>query len=64
MPHYSIMKIYETRELQQTTSHSSDICFKDFMKRYGDYTKKPYPFLVYVKTLSSDNLLQSRKNLL
>ena len=64
MPHYSIMKIYKTRELQQTASHLSDICFKDFMKRYGYYTKKPYPFLVNVTTLLSDNLLQSRKNLL
>ena len=41
--HYFIMKITNTRELKQIGSnHSSDNNFKDFMKLYKDYTKKPY----------------------
>ena len=45
--HYSIIKIYRKRELQQIESnHLSDIDFKDFMKLYKDYTKEPYSFLV------------------
>ena len=63
--HYFIMKIPDKRELQQIASnHSSDIDFKDFMKLYKDYTKEPYSFLVNNTTLSSDNLLRFRKNLL
>ena len=63
--HYFIMKIPNKRELQQIASnHSSDIDFKDFMKLYKDYTKEPYSFLVNDTTLSSDNSLRFRKNLL
>ena len=63
--HYFIMKIPNKRELQQIASnHSSDIDFKDFMKLYLDYTKEPYSFLVNDTTLSSDNPLRFRKNLL
>ena len=59
------MKIPNKRELQQIASnHSSDIDFKDFMKLYKDYTKEPYSFLVNDTTLSSDNSLRFRKNLL
>ena len=53
------------RELSQIASnHSSDIDFKDFMKVYKDHTKEPYSFLVNDTTLSSDNPLRFRKNLL
>ena len=63
--HYFIMKIPNKRELQQIVSnHLSDIDFKDFMKLYKDYTKEPYLFLVKDTTLSSDNPLTFRKNLL
>ena len=63
--HYFIMKIPNKSELQQIASnHSSDINFKDFMKLYKEYAKEPYSFLVNDATLSSDNLLQFRKNLL
>ena len=63
--HYFIMKIPSKRELQQIVSnHSSGIDFKDFMKLYKDYTKEPYSFLVNNTTLSSDNSLRFRKNLL
>ena len=42
-----IMKIPTRRELEQIVSnHSYDTDFKDFMKRYKDYTKEPYLFLV------------------
>ena len=37
--HYFIMEIPNTRELQKiTSSHSSDVEFKDFMKLYKEYT--------------------------
>ena len=59
------MKIPNKRALQQVASnHSSDIDFKDFVKLYQDYTKEPYSFLVKDTTLSSDNPLRFRKNLL
>ena len=59
------MKIPNIREFQQIASnHSSDTDFKDFMKLYKDYTKKSYSFLVNDTTLSSDNPLRFRKNLL
>ena len=59
------MKISNKREVQQEASNNSfDIYFKDFMKLYQDYSKEPYSFLVNNTTLSSDNLLGVRKNLL
>ena len=59
------MKIPNKIKLQQIVSnHSSDIEFKDFIKLYKDYTKKPFSFLVSDATLSSDNPLRFRKNLL
>ena len=59
------MKIPNKRELSQIASnHSSDIDFKDFMKVYKYHTKEPYSFLVNDTTLSSDNPLRFRKNLL
>ena len=63
--HYFILEISNKRELQQIEpNHLSDIDFKDFMKLYKDYTKKPYSFLVNNTTLSSDNSLRFRKNVL
>ena len=59
------MKIPNRRELQQiASSHLSDIDFKDFMKLYKEYTKEPYSFLVSDTTLSSENPLRFRNNLL
>ena len=46
------------------SNHLSDTDFKDFMKLYKEYTKEPYSFLVNDTTLSQDNPLQFRKNLL
>ena len=63
--HYFTMKIPNKKELQQIASnHSSDIDFKDFMKIFKDYTKEPYSFLLKDTTLSSNNPLRFRKNLL
>ena len=59
--HYFIMRIPNKREFQQIASNND---FKDFMKLYKDYTKEPYLFLVNNTTLSSDNPLRFRKNLL
>ena len=63
--YYFIMKTPNKRELQQIASnYLSDIEFRDFIKLYKDYTKEPYSFLVNDTTLSSDNSLRFRKNLL
>ena len=63
--HFFIMKIPNKRELQQIVlNHASDIDFKDFMKIYKKCTKEPYSFLVNDTTLSSDDPLRFRKNLL
>ena len=63
--HFFIMKIPNKRELQQIAlNHSSNIDFKDFMKIYKKGTKEPYSFLVNDTTLSSDDPLRFRKNLL
>ena len=65
MQHYFIMKNPNKRELQQiATNHLSDIDFKDFMKLYKEFTKELSSFLVNDSTLSSDNPLRFRKNLL
>ena len=59
------MKIPSKRELQQIAlNHSSEIDFKQFMKLCKDYTEELYSFLVNNTTLSSDNPLRFRKNLL
>ena len=63
--YFFIMKIANKRELQQIAlNHSSDIEFKDFMKIYKKCTKEPYSLLVNDTTLSSDDPLSFRKNLL
>ena len=63
--HFFITKIPNKRELQQfALNHSSDIDSKDFMNIYKKSTKQPYSFLVNDTTLSSDNPLRFRKNLL
>ena len=63
--HCFITKIPYKKELQDIGSpHSSEIDFKDFMKLFKEYTKEPYSFLVNDTTLSSDNPLRFRKNLL
>ena len=59
------MKIPDKQELQQTAiNHSSDIDVKNFLNLYKKCTKKPYYFLVNDTTLTSDNHLRFRRNLL
>ena len=59
------MKINNKRELQNTaTNHSADIGYKDFLKIYREYTKKPFNFLTIDTTLPASDLLRFRKNLL
>ena len=58
------MKIPNKRELQQTSNHSPDIDFKDFIKIYKKCTAEQYSFLVNETTLPSDNPLRFTKNLL
>ena len=59
------MKIPNKRELQQIAlNHSSDIDVKDFMKLFKKYTAEPHSVLVNDTTLSSDDPLRFRKNLL
>ena len=51
--HYFIMKIPKKKEIQQIASnHLSDIDFKNFVKRYKDYTEEPFSFFVNDATLS------------
>ena len=43
--HYLIMKIKNRKELQNIAiNHSADIDYKDFVKIYRGFTKKPYSF--------------------
>ena len=62
---YFIMKTPNKKELQQITSNdSSDIDFKDFINLYKKSTTKLYSFFVNNTTLTSDNLLRLRRQLL
>ena len=64
--HFFIINIPNNRELHQIASnHSSDIDFKDnISKVYKKCTVEPYSFLVNDTTLSSNDPLRFRKNLL
>ena len=63
--YYFIMKIPNEKEVQHITfNHSSDIEFKDFMKLYKDYTKELCSLLVNNTSLSSDNPVKPKKNVL
>ena len=59
------MKIPNKRELQKITiKHSSDIDFEDFTKIYTEWTGESYSLLFIYKTLTSDDPLRFRKDLL
>ena len=63
--HCFIIKTSNKWELQQTVfNHSSDIDFKDFMNLYKKMYWKTIFFLVIDATLTSDNPLRFRNNLL
>ena len=59
------MKINNKRELKNIPiNHSADIDYKDFMNIYKKCTNRPYYFLTIDSTLSANNPLRFRKNLL
>ena len=59
------MKIHNKREIEEVaTNHSADIDYKRFMKIYRKRTSEPYSFLTIDTTLSANNPLRYRKNLL
>ena len=59
--HYSIMKINNKRELQNSAiNHSANIDYKDFIKIYRKFTKETYNFLTID---TSSNPLRFRKKL-
>ena len=58
------MKIQNKQEHQQTSNHSSDIDFQDFMNLYKKCTAKLFSILVIDTTLASDNPSHFRQNLL
>ena len=63
--HYFIVKIPNKWERQQNAfNRSSDIKFRSVMSLYKKCTAKPHSFLVIDPTLTSDNPLRFRKNLL
>ena len=50
--HYLIMKINNRKELQNIAiNHSADFDYKDFVRIYRQYTRKPYSFLTIDTTL-------------
>ena len=58
------MEIPNKRELQQITfNHSSDIDFQNVINLYKKCTAKLSSFLVIDATLTSDNSLRFRENL-
>ena len=59
--HYSIMKINNKRELQNSAiNHSAKIDYKDFIKIYREFTKETYNFLTID---TSSNPLRFRKKI-
>ena len=61
--HYLIMKINNKKELQSITiNHSAYTDYKDFVKIYGECTKKTY-FLTIDTTLPASNPLRFRKKI-
>ena len=62
---YVIMKILNKRGLQQMAfNHSSVTDFKDFMNLHKKFTAKSHLFSIVDATLTLDNTLHFRKNLL
>ena len=63
--HYLIIKISKRKDLQNiAVNHSADIDYKDFVRIYREYTRKPYSFLTIDTTLPASDSLRFRKNLL
>ena len=59
--HYSIMKINNKRELQNSAiNHSANMDYKNFIKIYREFTKETYNFLTID---TSSNPLRFRKKI-
>ena len=60
--HFSIAKIPNKRELQETArNHSPNISTKDFTEIYRECAAEPYSYFVNDTTLASNNPLSFRK---
>ena len=60
--HYFIMKISNRKELKNIeTDHSANIDQQDFNKRYTEYTREPFNFLIIDTTLPASDPLKFRK---
>ena len=60
--HYLIMKINKGQELQNIAiNHSADIHYKDLMRIYREFARKPFNFLTTDTTLPESNPLRCRK---
>ena len=63
--HFFIAKVPNEREIQQIAlNHSSDINTKDFINICRKCTSEPYYFLFHDTSLTPNNPLKFRKNLL
>ena len=63
--HYVIMRIHNTRELQQIAiNHAADIDYKVFIRIYRKWASEPYFFLAIDTTLPANDPLFVRKTLL
>ena len=59
------MKINDRKELQNIAiNYSEDIDYKDFVKIYEEYTRKPYSFMTIDTILPGSDPLRFRKNLI
>ena len=59
------MKINDRKELQNIAiNYSEDIDYKDFVKIYEEYTRKPYSFMTIYTILPVSDPLRFRKNLI
>ena len=63
--HYLIKRINNRKKLQNIViNHSVDIDYNDFMRIYRECTRETYSFLTMDTTLSADDPLRFRINLL
>ena len=58
------MKINKRKLKNIAVNHSADIDYKDFLKIYREYTRKPYSFLTIDTKLQASNSLRFTKYLL
>ena len=60
--HHLIMKINNRKELQNISiNHSAGIDYNNFVRFYGECTRKPYSFLITDTTLPASDPVRFRK---